>query len=438
MAARNIVIMGAAGRDFHNFNCVFRDSRDARVVAFTATQIPEIAGRMYPPTLAGPLYPKGIPIVAESSLEDLFRAERIDEAVFSYSDVSHQHVMEQASRVVALGADFRLLGARSAMLKSRLPVVAVCAVRTGSGKSQTTRRVARILKGMGRTPVIVRHPMPYGDLESQRVQRLASAEDMRRQHCTIEEMEEYEPHLAEGFVVFAGVDYAEILAQAESEGDLILWDGGNNDLPFFTPDVHITVVDPHRPGHELTYYPGRINLIMAHVVIINKIDTAAPEGIESVRASIRTLNPKAQVVDAASPLFIEGREKIRGKRVLIVEDGPTLTHGEMRYGSGTVAARANGAAEIVDPRPYAAGRIRETFTKYPGIAALLPAVGYGSEQIRDLEETIHRVPCDLVIIATPVDLTRIMRIEKPMVRVRYELKEVSAPNLEEILKERLQ
>ncbi|HUI70766.1 MAG TPA: cyclic 2,3-diphosphoglycerate synthase [Spirochaetia bacterium] len=437
MPARSIVIMGAAGRDFHNFNCVFRDSKESRVVAFTATQIPDIAGRRYPPKLAGPLYPEGIPIIPESDLEELFRRERIDEAVFSYSDVSHQHVMEQASRVAALGADFRLLGARSAMLRSRKPVVAVCAVRTGSGKSQTTRRVARILSAMGRKPVIVRHPMPYGDLEAQRVQRFATLEDMRKHQCTIEEMEEYEPHITEGFVVYAGVDYGEILRQAEAEGDVILWDGGNNDLPFYAPDVFITVADPHRPGHELTYYPGRINLIMADVVVINKIDTAEAQGIETVRASIRSLNPKAQVVDAASPLFLDDADRIRGRRVLVIEDGPTLTHGEMRYGSGTVAARANGAAEIVDPREYATGKIRETFQKYPNIGALLPAMGYGDEQVRDLEATIRRVPCDLVIIATPVDLTRIIRIEKPMVRVRYELKEVSAPDLESILKARL-
>ncbi len=438
MAARNIVIMGAAGRDFHNFNSVFRDSADVNVLAFTAAQIPDIAGRRYPPALAGARYPQGIPIIAESSLEELCRAQRVDEAVFSYSDVSHQHVMEQASRVSALGADFRLLGARSAMLASRLPVVAVCAVRTGSGKSQTTRRVARILKKMGRRPVIVRHPMPYGDLEAQAVQRFASIDDMRSQRCTIEEMEEYEPHLAEGFVVYAGVDYGRILQRAESEGDLILWDGGNNDTPFYRPDVHVTVVDPHRPGHELSYYPGRINLLMADVVVINKIDTADARDVETVRSNIRALNPKATVVDAASPLFIDGGEKIRGKRVLVVEDGPTLTHGEMSYGAGMVAARANGAAEVVDPRPYATGRIRSTFQAYPRIASLLPAVGYGQEQVRDLEATIRRVPCDLVIIATPVDLTRIIRIEKPMVRVRYELQEVSTPDLEQILKERLQ
>jgi len=437
MAPRNTVIMGAAGRDFHNFNCLFRNSRDSNVVAFTATQIPDIAGRVYPPVLAGPLYPKGIPIIPESELEQLCRTQRVDEAVFSYSDVSHQHVMEQASRVVALGADFRILGARSAMLSSQKPVVAVCAVRTGSGKSQTTRRVARILKGMGKTPVIIRHPMPYGDLAAQKVQRFATLDDMKKHQCTIEEMEEYEPHITEGFIVYAGVDYAEILSQAEKEGDVILWDGGNNDLPFYKPDVLITVADPHRPGHELSYYPGRINLIMADVVVINKIDTAEPAGIEKVRASIRALNPKAQVVDGASPLFLDGPERIKGKRVLVVEDGPTLTHGEMRYGSGTVAARANGAAEIVDPRQYATGKVAETFTKYPGIGALLPAVGYGDEQVKDLEATIKRVPCDLVIIATPVDLTRIIHIEKPMVRVRYELKEVSTPDLEQILKGRL-
>jgi len=437
MAARNIVIMGAAGRDFHNFNCVFRDRADVRVVAFTATQIPDIAGRRYPPDLAGRLYPDGIPIVAESTLEELFVAGPIHEAVFSYSDVSHQHVMEQASRVMALGADFRILGATETMLRSRIPVVAVCAVRTGSGKSQTTRRVARILKGMGRTPVIVRHPMPYGDLSAQRVQRFQTLEDMRRHRCTIEEMEEYEPHIDEGFVVFAGVDYADVLREAEAEGDVVLWDGGNNDLPFYAPDVHITVVDPHRPGHELTYFPGRVNLALADVIVINKMDTADPAGIDFVRASIRAVNPKAQVVDAASPISVVGAEAIRGKRVLVVEDGPTLTHGEMRYGSGTVAAEKYGAAEIVNPRAFASGKIRETFEKYPDIGALLPAVGYGEEQVRDLEDTIRRVPCDLVLVATPVDLTRIVRIDTPMLRVRYELQEIGRPDLADILKARL-
>jgi predicted GTPase len=437
MAGRNVVIMGAAGRDFHNFNCVFRDDPSVRVVAFTATQIPDIADRRYPPDLAGALYPEGIPIVAESELEELFKRQKFDEAIFSYSDVSHQHVMEQASRVVALGADFKLLGAAPTMIKANVPVVAVCAVRTGSGKSQTTRRVAQILKNMGKKPVIVRHPMPYGDLSEQKVQRFATLEDMRLHKCTIEEMEEYEPHIDEGFVVYAGVDYAAVLRQAERECDTILWDGGNNDLPFYAPDVHITVVDPHRPGHELTYFPGRINLAMAHVIVINKMDTATPAGIEKVRSSILAVNPRAQVVDAASPIFVDRAGEIRGKRVLVVEDGPTLTHGEMSYGSGTVAAKKHGAGEIVNPRPYVTGKIKATFDKYPGIGALLPAVGYGDEQVRDLEDTIRRVPCDLVIVATPVDLTRIIKIDKPMLRVRYALQEIGTPNLEDVLKARL-
>jgi predicted GTPase len=437
MSRRTIIIMGAAGRDFHNFNVVYRGRKDVRVAAFTATQIPDIAGRRYPPDLAGPLYPEGIPIVAESEIERLHAASRIDEAVFSYSDVSHQHVMEQASRLVALGADFRLLGVDQTMLSARVPVVAVCAVRTGSGKSQTTRRVARILKSMGRKPVVVRHPMPYGNLSEQKVQRFQTVEDMRRHKCTIEEMEEYEPHIDEGFTVFAGVDYEAVLRQAEAEGDVVLWDGGNNDLPFFKPDVHITVVDPHRPGHELSYFPGRINVIRADVIVINKMDTAAPADVETVRANVRALNPRAQVVDAASPIFADNAEQIRGRRVLVVEDGPTLTHGEMKYGSGTVAAQKHGAAQIVDPRPWATGKIRETFDKYPGIGALLPAVGYGEEQVRDLEETIRKVPCDLVIVATPVDLTRIIRIDRPMLRVRYELQEIGKPDLEDIMKARL-
>ncbi|MGA2480693.1 MAG: cyclic 2,3-diphosphoglycerate synthase [Spirochaetia bacterium] len=437
MTARTIVIMGAAGRDFHNFNCLFRGNPAVRVAAFTATQIPDIAGRRYPPELAGSLYPEGIPIVAESGMEELFSRQKIDEAVFSYSDVSHQRVMEQASRVIALGADFRLLGAAPTMLAAKVPVVAVCAVRTGSGKSQTTRYVARLLRDMGRKPVIVRHPMPYGDLSAQRVQRFATLQDMQRHKCTIEEMEEYEPHIDEGFVVYAGVDYADILRQAEVECDVILWDGGNNDLPFYKPDVHITVVDPHRPGHELSYFPGRVNLLMAHVIVINKLDTATLAGIEAVRASIRALNPAAQVVDAESPISVDRSEQIRGKRVLVVEDGPTLTHGEMTYGAGTVAARQFGAAEIVNPRPYVTGRVRQTFDNYPAIGALLPAVGYGDEQVRDLEDSIRRVPCDLVIVATPVDLTRIMKIDTPMLRVRYNLREIGSPTLRDILKERM-
>jgi predicted GTPase len=345
--------------------------------------------------------------------------------------------MEQASRIVALGADFRLLGAETAMLRSRRPVVAVCAVRTGCGKSQTARKVAAILKALGRRPVVVRHPMPYGDLVAQRVQRFATLEDMRRQRCTIEEMEEYEPHIEEGLTVFAGVDYAAILAAAEAEGDVILWDGGNNDLPFYRPDVHLTVVDPHRPGHERTYFPGRVNLLRADIVVINKVDTAPADGLAAVRESVRSLNPRAAVVEAASPITAEGAERIRGARVLVVEDGPTLTHGEMTYGAGTVLARSHGASSIVDPRPWAAGRIRETFERYPGIGALLPAVGYGDAQVRDLEETIRRVPCDLVIVATPVDLTRIVRIDKPMLRARYSLAETTRPDLTELLRERM-
>jgi predicted GTPase len=437
MSRRNIIIMGAAGRDFHNFNVLYRGAGDVRVAAFTATQIPDIAGRRYPADLAGPLYPEGIPIIAESEVEALHARECIDEAIFSYSDVSHQHVMEQASRLVALGADFRLLGADQTMLAARVPVVAVCAVRTGSGKSQTTRRIARILKEMGKTPVVVRHPMPYGDLSEQKVQRFQTLDDMRRHKCTIEEMEEYEPHITEGFTVYAGVDYEAILRQAEAEGDVVLWDGGNNDLPFYKPDVHVTVVDPHRPGHELTYFPGRINVIRAHVIVINKMDTAAPADVETVRANVRALNPRAQMVDAASPIFVDRAGEIRGKRVLVVEDGPTLTHGEMRYGSGMVAAQKHGAAQIVDPRPWVTGRIREVFDKYPNIGPLLPAVGYGDEQVRDLEATIRRVPCDLVIVATPVDLTRIIRIDTPMVRVRYELQEIGKPDLKDIMKARL-
>jgi predicted GTPase len=437
MNTRTILIMGAAGRDFHNFNVVFRDRADVRVAAFTATQIPDIAGRRYPAELAGPRYPDGIPIVEEERLEEIAAAEPFDEAVFSYSDVSHQHVMEQASRIVALGADFRLLGADAAMLRARRPVVAVCAVRTGCGKSQTARKIAAILKALGRRPVVVRHPMPYGDLVAQRVQRFATLEDMRRQRCTIEEMEEYEPHIEEGLTVFAGVDYAAILEAAEAEGDVILWDGGNNDLPFYRPDVHLTVVDPHRPGHERTYFPGRVNLLRADIVVINKVDTAPADGLAAVRESVRGLNPRAAVVEAASPITAEGAERIRGARVLVVEDGPTLTHGEMTYGAGTVLARSHGASAIVDPRPWAAGKIRETFARYPGIGALLPAVGYGDAQVRDLEETIRRVPCDLVIVATPVDLTRIVRIDKPMLRARYSLAETTRPDLTEHLRERM-
>jgi predicted GTPase len=432
--ARKLVIMGAAGRDFHNFNVLFRDSADVRVVAFTATQIPDIAGRRYPPALAGRQYPDGIPILSEGELPALVRREKVEEVVFSYSDVSHQHVMEKASEVLACGADFRLIGSDRSMLRSRVPVVAVCAVRTGCGKSQTTRRVAQILKAHGRRTVVVRHPMPYGDLERQRVQRYQNLDDLRRHGCTIEEMEEYEPHLKLGFTVYAGVDYGAILEEAEKEAQVILWDGGNNDIPFFRPDLWITLTDPHRPGHELSYYPGRVNLLRADVIVINKIETASPEGVGAVRDSIQRLNPAAIVVDAASPISVEGGQAMAGKRVLVVEDGPTLTHGEMKYGAGVMAARKYGAASIVDPRPYARGRIRSTFEAYPGIGQVLPAVGYGEEQIRDLESTIQAVDCDLVVVATPVDLTRIIRIDKPMLRVGYELQEIGKPDLEQILR----
>jgi predicted GTPase len=432
--ARKLVIMGAAGRDFHNFNVLFRSNPDVEVVAFTATQIPDIAGRCYPPALSGPRYPQGIPILAESELAGLLEARSIDEVVFSYSDVSHQYVMEKASQVIAGGAGFRLIGARESMLQAKVPVIAVCAVRTGCGKSQTTRRVAAILKKAGRRAVVVRHPMPYGDLNAQRVQRFQKIEDMEAQGCTIEEMEEYEPHLRLGFTVYAGVDYAEVLERAQSEADVILWDGGNNDIPFFRPDLWITVTDPHRPGHELTYFPGRVNLLKADVVVINKIDTASPEAVDALRANIHRLNPRAAVVDAASPIFVEGGGAIAGKRVLVVEDGPTLTHGEMKYGAGVVAARKYGAAEIIDPRAFAQGKIRKTYESYPGIGSVLPAVGYGAEQIRDLEKTIKAADCDLVIIATPVDLTRIIDIDKPMLKVGYELQELGRPALEELIR----
>jgi len=434
---RNLVIMGAAGRDFHTFNVLFRGREDLHVVAFTATQIPDIEGRRYPAELAGPGYPDGIPIRAETDLPALFGEEQVDEVVFAYSDVSHQYVMERASQVIALGADFRLIGARESMLAAEVPVIAVCAVRTGSGKSQTTRRIAQVLRDLGRRAVVVRHPMPYGDLAAQRVQRYASIEDMESHHCTIEEMEEYEPHLRLGFTVYAGVDYGEILQQAQGEADVVLWDGGNNDLPFYRPDLHVTVADPLRQGHELSYFPGRVNLLLADVVVINKVDTASGEAVDALRDNVYRLNPGAVVVEAASPLTLEGGEKITGRRVLVVEDGPTLTHGEMKYGAGVIAARKYGAAEIVDPRQYTSGRIRDTYAAYPGIGQVLPAVGYGSQQIRDLEATINAVDCDLVIIATPVDLTRIVHINKPMLKVGYELQEIGKPDLSELVRGRL-
>jgi predicted GTPase len=428
-----IIIMGAAGRDFHNFNTVFRDDDKTEIVAFTATQIPNIDERRYPPALAGPRYPEGVPIHSEADLPLLIRELAVDQVVFSYSDVSHETVMHHASAVLARGADFRLIGPRASMIRSHVPVVSVCAVRTGCGKSQTTRRVLRLLRAKGRRAVAIRHPMPYGDLVKQRVQRFASLEDLDRHECTIEEREEYEPHIAEGGVIYAGVDYGAILAEAEKEADVIVWDGGNNDLPFYVPDLEIVVVDPHRPGHERTYHPGETNLRRAHVVVVNKIDSAEPAGVETVHRSINELNPTAVVVEAASPLFVEDTDAIRGKRVLVVEDGPTLTHGGMKYGAGVLAARRYGAAEIVDPRPYTVGTLQKTFETYPEIGTLLPAMGYGEEQMRDLAETIARVPADVVLVATPIDLRRTIQIEKPALRVRYELQEIGKPDLEDVL-----
>jgi len=422
------LIMGAAGRDFHNFNIFFRDNPDYDVVAFTATQIPNIEGRRYPPELAGPRYPIGIPIFPENDLAHLIAERSIDQVIFAYSDVPHEYVMHKASLVLAAGADFRLMGLKATQIKSTKPVVAVCAVRTGSGKSQTSRRVSRILRDLGFKVAAVRHPMPYGDLSKQAVQRFASYADLEAQDCSIEEREEYEPHLANGVVVYAGVDYERILRQAEGEVDIILWDGGNNDLPFYTPDLHIVVADPHRPGHEKSYHPGEANARAADVFVINKVDTASPENVIAVRQALHSLNPEAIVIEAASPLFVDDPSAIRGKRVLVVEDGPTLTHGEMAYGAGWVAARRFGAAEIVDPRPFAVGSILETYQKYPTTGAILPAMGYGDEMIHELEQTINNAEADLVLVGTPIDLAR--------QRVRYELQEIGQPTLEDVLRSR--
>jgi predicted GTPase len=429
MNEKKTVIMGAGGRDFHNFNVAYRSDPGTRVVAFTATQIPGIESRTYPPELAGGRYPQGIPIVAESELPALVRKHGVDEVVFAYSDVSHEYVMHAASQAAALGCDFRLLGPRSTMLKSRVPVVAVVAVRTGSGKSQTTRHVAGLIRAAGKRVVAVRHPMPYGQLARQRLQRFASYEDLDRHECTIEEREEYEPHLKQGTIVYAGVDYAAILAEAEKEADVILWDGGNNDFAFFEPDLTITVVDPHRPGHELAYHPGEINFRLADVIVINKMDSAPPEGVAIVRENIRRVNPRALVVEAASPITVDQPEAIAGKRVLVIEDGPTLTHGGMTYGAGVVAAKKLGAAAVLDPRPYVVGRIKDAFAQYPGIGPLLPALGYGAEQIADLEATVRAVPADAVLIATPIDLRRLIRFDRPAVRVSYELEPLGKPDL---------
>ena len=434
MSRTRILIMGAAGRDFHNFNVIYRDDGQYDVVCFTAAQIPDIEGRHYPAPLAGKLYPNGIPIHHERELVRLIQDEKIAEVIFAYSDVSHEYVMHKASTVLAAGASFKFIGAAATMLKSNKPVVAICAVRTGSGKSQTTRRVSQILKSLGRKLVVVRHPMPYGDLAKQAVQRFGSFEDLDANDCTIEEREEYEPHLRMGTVVYAGIDYAAILERAQAEAEIVLWDGGNNDTPFFKPDLHLVVTDPLRPGHETRYHPGETNLRMADVVVINKEANARPEDIESVREAIRANNPRADIVDAASPIFVEDPGVIRGRRVLCIEDGPTLTHGEMTIGAGVVAAQRFGAKAIVDPRPFLKGSLLDTFKMYPGIGTLLPAMGYGEKQTHDLEATINATDCDAVVIATPIDLRRLVKLNKPATRVTYELQEIGQPTLADFLK----
>jgi len=434
---RKVLIAGAAGRDFHNFNVAFRGRDDVRVVAFTATQIPDIEGRVYPAELAGEGYPDGIPILAEEELADIVRREEIDDVVFAYSDVTHEHVMHVGSTVLAAGADYRLMGPRSTELRSSKPVVAICAVRTGSGKSQTTRHVASVLRGAGKRVAVLRHPMPYGDLTKQAVQRFERYEDLDAADATIEEREEYEPHIAEGNIVFAGIDYGAILERAEQEADVVVWDGGNNDTPFIHPDLHLVVVDPHRPGHELRYHPGETNLRMADACVVNKIDTAPLEGVEAVLESIRAVNPDAAIVRAASPFEVEqDTHEIRGKRVLAIEDGPTLTHGEMTYGAAVLAAKEGGASELVDPRPFAVGSIKDTFAKYPHMTQLLPAMGYGRKQMEELRETISRSDADLVLIGTPIDLRRVIELDKPALRVTYSLQEIGEPTIAQLLAER--
>ena len=433
MNAIRTIIMGAAGRDFHNFNVFFRENPAYQIVAFTATQIPNIDGRRYPPELAGKLYPEGIQIFPESELTSLIRTLQVDLVVFAYSDVPHEYVMHRASQVLAAGADFQLMGQKNTQIKSSKLVVSVCAVRTGSGKSQTTRRVSLILRDLGYKVAAIRHPMPYGDLVKQAVQRFASYADLDRHECTIEEREEYEPHLDNGILVYAGVDYERILRQAEQEVDIILWDGGNNDFSFYVSDMAIVVADPHRAGHEMTYHPGETNIRSADVFVINKVDTANPDSVIKVRNNLYAVNPNAIIIEAASPLFVDRPGEIRGKRVLVIEDGPTLTHGEMAYGAGWVAARRFGAAAIIDPRPYAVGSIAATYQKYPATGPILPAMGYGEAQMKDLEETINRADVDLVLSATPIDLNRVIKITKPMQRVRYELQEIGVPTLSDLL-----
>ena len=427
------LIMGAAGRDFHNFNVVYRQNNLYEVVAFTATQIPDIEGRNYPSELSGELYPNGIPIHDESKLVDLIAEHDVEEVVFSYSDITHEYVMHKASQVLAVGAHFKLLGGEQTMIQSSKPVISVCAVRTGCGKSQTTRKVAEILKAAGKQVAVIRHPMPYGDLAKQGVQRFTTLEDLEKHDCTIEEMEEYEPHIIRGTVVFAGADYEAIIREAEKEADVILWDGGNNDMPFYKPDLSIVVTDPHRPGHELAYYPGETNLMMADAVVINKVDTADPKGVDTVRNNIQNVNSDAVIIECASPITVENSDLIAGKKVLVVEDGPTLTHGEMKIGAGMVAAEKFGAAETVDPRPYLVGKLLETFDHYPDIGLLLPAMGYGDEQVKDLESTINNTECDVVIIGTPIDLRRLIDIKQPSVRVTYDLEETGSPTMADVL-----
>ncbi len=436
MVKKNVIILGAAGRDFHNFNTYYRGNEDYKVVAFSATQIPDIVGRKYPAELAGDLYPEGIPIYAEEELPKLIKDLKVDDCVFSYSDVSYQHVMAVSARVNAAGANFVLLGPKDTQIKSTKPVISVGAVRTGCGKSQTARRIIELLMAKGLKVVAIRHPMPYGDLVAQKVQRFAELSDLEKHNCTVEEMEEYEPHVVRGNVIYAGVDYEAIVRAAEVDPDgcdVILWDGGNNDFPFYKPDLHVTVVDPHRPGHELTYYPGEVTLRIADVVVINKMDSADAAGIQTVRKNIAAVNPDAIVVDSASTIKVEDPSVIKGKKVLVVEDGPTLTHGGMKIGAGTVAAQKFGAAGLVDPRPYTVGQLSETFEKYPEIGTLLPAQGYGEVMLKDLETTINSTECDAVVIGTPIDLSRIIDIKKPNTRVYYDLQEIGSPNLEEIL-----
>lgn len=434
---KKVVILGAAGRDFHNFNVLFRDNPEYKVVAFTATQIPNIEGRLYPPELSGKYYPEGLPILKEEDLPKIIIKNNIDEVIFSYSDVSHNWVMNLASISIANGASFKILSANSTMIKSKKPVIAITAVRTGAGKSQTSRFISNLLREMGKKVVVIRHPMPYGNLNEQVIQRFSSLEDMEKHKCTIEEMEEYEPHIMNGFVVYAGVDYGKILEEAEKEAEVILWDGGNNDLPFYKPDIHICIVDPHRPGHELLYHPGETNFIMANLLIINKVDTAKKEDIDYVKENIKKYNPKAKVIEAKSPFTPSEPNLIEGKKVVVIEDGPTLTHGGMSYGAGYLAAKKYGAKEIISPYPCAVDSILETYKKYPQCKEILPAMGYSKKQMKDLQETINKVPAELVIIGTPIDLRRIVKFNKPSVRIRYELEEVEGGEIKKVIESKL-